>query len=69
VKQLFVMNSVVAGLKFHSFARKTGQLQFKSDTFKPFNSGRNLVGDTEDVALTFSGWGYIICHVPPTFHI
>jgi len=63
------MNSVVAGLKFHSFARKTGQLQFKSDTFKPFNSGRNLVGDTEDVALTFSGWGYIICHVPPTFHI
>jgi len=37
VKQLLVMNSVVAGLKFHCFAKKTGKLQFHSDTFKPFN--------------------------------
>jgi len=61
------MNSVVAGLKFHSFAKKTGKLQFNSDTFIPFKHGRNLVGDTEDVALTFSGWWYTICHVPPPF--
>jgi len=63
------MNSVVEGLKFHSFAIKTEKSQFNSDTFKPFNHGRNLVVDTEDVTLTFSGWGYIICHVHPTFFL
>jgi len=61
------MNSIVAGLKFHDLAKKTGKMQFYSDTFKPFNSGCNLVGDREDVALTFSGWGYVICHVLSTF--
>jgi len=61
------MNSVVARLKFHSFAKKTGKLQFFSDTFKPFNHGRNLVGDTEDVPPTFSGWGFVKSHLPPRF--
>ena len=42
-------------------------MQFYSDTFKPFNHGRNLAGDTEDVAPTFSGCGYVICHVPQPF--
>ena len=27
------------------------------------------MGDTEDVALTFSGWGYIICHFPHTLFL
>jgi len=44
VKQLFVMNSVVAGLKFHSFAKKTGKLQFNSDTFIPFKTWTQFGG-------------------------
>jgi len=41
VKQLFVMINLVAGVKFHSFTKKTGELQFNSDTFKPFNVEQN----------------------------
>ena len=41
VKQLFVMNNVVAGENVFPSRKKTGKLQFNSDTFKPFNLRQN----------------------------
>jgi len=40
VKELFVKNIVVAGIKFPSFGKKTGKLQFNSDTFKQFKQNQ-----------------------------